>query len=290
MPRDQHRTRTKGYGFRSRSTLAKLRETNGGAERVAIQYTEDFIDRLHLVWGPGFLSPGGPEEVGEIVRGLDLAGKRVLDIGCGTGGPAIVLARDWGAQMVCLDVEPQLIARAERNAEAAGVGDAVDCCLVDPGRLPFEAASFDLVFSKDALIHVPDKKALYLEILRVLKPGGLFAASDWLAGENAMQNVAFRNYTDLGHLKFTMATAAETAGIMREAGFEAVETRDRNAWYAGVSAQEVAAIEGPLRERIIEVSSLEAYERWSAARRALAQATAGGALRPTHLRGRRPAG
>jgi hypothetical protein len=75
---------------------------------------------------------------------------------------------------------------------------------------------------------------------------------------------------------------------MREAGFEAVEMRDRNAWYAGVSAQEVAAIEGPLRERIIEVSSLEAYERWSAARRALAEATAGGALRPTHLRGRRP--
>jgi len=257
---------------------------------VAIQYTEEFIDRLHLVWGPGFLSPGGPQEVGEIVRGLDLAGKRVLDIGCGTGGPAIVLARDKGAQMVCLDVEPQLIARAERNAEEAGVGDAVDCRLVEPGPLPFEPARFDVVFSKDALIHIPDKKALYLEILRVLKPGGLFAASDWLAGEDAMQNTAFRSYIDLVNLKFTMATAAETAAIMRAAGFEAVETRDRNAWYAGVSAQEVAAIEGPLRERIIAVSSPEAYERWSGARRALAAATAGGALRPTHLRGRRPAG
>lgn len=256
---------------------------------MAIQYSEDFIDRLHVVWGPGFLSPGGPEEVCEIVRGLDLAGKCVLDIGCGTGGPAIVLARDKGAQMVCLDVEPQLIARAERNAQEAAVGDAVDCRLVEPGPLPFEPASFDVVFSKDALIHIPDKKALYLEILRVLKPGGIFAASDWLAGEGAMENAAFRRYIDLGHLKFTMVTASETAEIMRESGFEEVETRDRNAWYAEVSAQEVAAIEGPLRERIIEVSSVEAYERWSAARRALAAATAGGALRPTHLRGCRPA-
>ncbi len=255
---------------------------------MAIQYSEDFIDRLHLVWGPGFLSPGGAEEVGEILRGLDLAGQRVLDIGCGTGGPAIVLSRDKGAQVVAIDVEPQIIARAERNAAEAGVGASVDCRLVEPGPLPFEPASFDLVFSKDALIHIPDKKALYLEILRVLKPGGLFAASDWLAGENALQNAAFRRYIDLGHLKFTMATAAETAGIMREAGFESVETRDRNAWYAEISAQEVAAIEGPLRERIIEVSSAEAHERWSAARRALAEATAGGALRPTHLRGRRP--
>ena len=257
---------------------------------MAIQYTEDFIDRLHLVWGPGFLSPGGPEEVGEIVRGLDLEGKRILDIGCGTGGPAIVLARDKGARMVCIDVEPQLIERARRNADDAGMAERIDCRLVEPGPLPFETASFDLVFSKDALIHIPDKQALYREVLRVLKPGGRFVASDWLAGENAFENAAFRRYIDLGHLKFTMATAAETAAIMREVGFESVETRDRNAWYAQVSAREVEAIEGPLRAQIIEVSSLEAYERWSAARRALAEATAAGALRPTHLFGRRPPG
>ena len=36
------------------------------------QYPNDFIDRLHLVWGTGFLSPGGPEEVGQIVRGIDM--------------------------------------------------------------------------------------------------------------------------------------------------------------------------------------------------------------------------
>jgi len=257
---------------------------------VAIQYSDEFIDRLHVVWGPGFLSPGGPEEVGEIVRGLDLAGKRVLDIGCGTGGPAIVLARDHGAQMVCIDVEPQLIARAERNAAEAGVAGSIDFRLVDPGPLPFDAASFDVVFSKDSMIHIPDKKALYREILRVLKPGGLLSASDWLAGEGALENPAFRRYVDFIHLNFTMATGDETAAVMRDAGFEDVETRDRNAWYAEVVKGEVAAIEGPLRQRIIEVSSEEAYDRWSAARRALAEATRGGALRPTHLRGRRPAG
>jgi hypothetical protein len=75
---------------------------------------------------------------------------------------------------------------------------------------------------------------------------------------------------------------------MNESGFEAIETRDRNAWYAEISAEEVAAIEGPLREQIIAASSQEAYGQWLAARRALAEATAGGALRPTHLRGRRP--
>ncbi|HEY9548856.1 MAG TPA: methyltransferase domain-containing protein, partial [Kiloniellaceae bacterium] len=81
-----------------------------------MQYPEEFIERLHLIWGAAFLSPGGPEEVREIVRGLDLEDRQVLDIGCGTGGPAIVLARDSGARVTGLDVEPQLIERARRFA------------------------------------------------------------------------------------------------------------------------------------------------------------------------------
>ena len=57
-----------------------------------IQYPDHFIERLLSVWGEGFLSPGGPAEVAEIVAGLDLSGKTVLDIGFGTGGPSIALA------------------------------------------------------------------------------------------------------------------------------------------------------------------------------------------------------
>ena len=62
-----------------------------------IQYPEDFTSRLQAIWGDGFLSPGGPEEIAEIVAGLDLDGKTVLDIGFGIGGPAAILARDFGS-------------------------------------------------------------------------------------------------------------------------------------------------------------------------------------------------
>jgi len=256
---------------------------------VTIQYPEEFIDRLHLIWGDAFLSPGGPEEVRAIVRDLDLAGKDLLDIGCGTGGPAMVLAGEFGARVTALDIEPQLLERGRRFAAEAGLADRIEFRRVDPGPLPFAAESFDAVFSKDALIHIPDKPALYGEILRVLTPGGVFAASDWLAGARAMDDPSFRRYVDLGHLKFTMATAEETASVMSACGFTQVTTRDRNAWYAEVSAREAAAIAGPLRERIIAVSDVETYERWRDARQALAAATRNGSLRPTHLRGRKPA-
>jgi len=100
------------------------------------QYTEDFIDRLHLVWGAGFLSPGGPEEVLEIVRGLALQDASVLDIGCSTGGPAIVLARDLGAHPVCIDVETPLLDKARRLAGEAGVGERIEFRWSSPARCP----------------------------------------------------------------------------------------------------------------------------------------------------------
>lgn len=126
-----------------------------------IQYPDHFIVRLHSVWGEGFLSPGGPEEIGEIVKDLDLSNKTVLDIGFGSGGPAIVLAKKHEAgKVVGIDVEPQLRERALANIERAGVSDQVDLRIVEPGPLPFGNETFDVVFSKDSMVHIEDKQTL----------------------------------------------------------------------------------------------------------------------------------
>ena len=49
------------------------------------EYDDQVVARLQLLWGEGFLSPGGAGEVTEMLRGIDLSGKRVLDLGCGIG-------------------------------------------------------------------------------------------------------------------------------------------------------------------------------------------------------------
>lgn len=251
-----------------------------------IQYPDHFTKRLQAIWGAGFLSPGGPEEVGEIVKHLDLKEKTVLDIGFGIGGPAVLLARDFGAEVIGIDVEPQLLVEAEAHAKSEGV--EIDLRIVKPGPLPFEDAVFDMVFSKDSLVHVPDKPAIYAEILRVLKPGGALAVSDWLGGTTEEQRALMAEFNRLGYLHFEMATATETEAALREAGFSDVRTRDRNAWYAALSKVELTKVKGPMYDELVELVGKGIVDDWLVVRKKLAEAADAGALRPTHVFGVKP--
>lgn len=256
---------------------------------MAGDYPDHFVRRLERLWGPGFMSPGGPGEVRAIVDGLSLAGLKGLDIGCGIGGPDIVLVRDLGAAHVHgVDVDRALLDRAAANAAAAGLGDHMSYERIDPGPLPFADGSFDFVFSKDAFLHVADKPALFAEVHRVLRPGGWIAASDWMASEDRDNLPAWQAYQARAPYPLRPATAAETERDLRAAGFVAVSTRDRNAWYAEVAVRDLALIEGALRSDLIAASSPEIYEDWLTMRRAQTAAVVAGGLRPTHLRGRRP--
>ena len=71
------------------------------------EYGQKQIDFLELIWGEGFLSPGGTKEVDLVLEGLNLNGLNILDIGCGCGGAAFHLIREHGAaSVVGIDIEP----------------------------------------------------------------------------------------------------------------------------------------------------------------------------------------
>jgi len=254
-----------------------------------IQYPPEFTNRLEVLWGEGFLSPGGAEEVREILRSIDLQGKSVLDIGCGTGGVEVVLAKELGAGSVTgIDVEPQLIECSQQRIEQHGLQDRVSLKLVEPGPFDFPDNHFDVVFSKDSMIHIADKNALFKDVLRVLKPGGQFAASDWLVEENAETSVEWKTLQQVAHLNFEVATSTICENSLTQAGFSKVRTRDRNDWYAPVTQLELEQLEGPLREDILSIATEESYQNWLKVRRALRDAVHAGALRPTHLFGTKP--
>lgn len=77
-----------------------------GMTEAAPEYDDVHMRFLELIWGDGYLSPGGPAEVERVLAHLDVAGKRVLDIGCGSGGITLFIARQLQpAEIVGFDVE-----------------------------------------------------------------------------------------------------------------------------------------------------------------------------------------
>jgi phosphoethanolamine N-methyltransferase len=207
-------------------------------------YPPRMIAMLEAIWGEGFLSPGGPEEVARTLQGEDIAGASVLDIGCGAGGIAIALVRDHGAGHVTgLDVEDPVLIRARALIAAAGLTDRIGLVKVAPGPLPFPPGTFDVVFSKDSIVHIPDKAALMAEVARVLKPGGRFIASDWLIGTDA-PSPAMAAYIAAEGLDFGMATPARYLAAMAGAGLVDGRTTSRNAWYRLQAREELARLKG----------------------------------------------
>jgi MPBQ/MSBQ methyltransferase len=118
--------------------------------------------------------------VHELVRwsGLDQLppGSRVLDVGCGIGGSARILARDYGLDVLGISISPGQIHRARELTPAA-----LSCrfAVMDALALDLPDQSFDAVWSVEAGPHMPDKQRYADELLRVLKPGGLLAVADW---------------------------------------------------------------------------------------------------------------
>ena len=118
--------------------------------------------------------------VHQLVRwsGLDQLppGSRVLDVGCGIGGSARILARDYGLDVLGISISPGQIRRAQQLTPAS-----LSCrfAVMDALALELPDQSFDAVWSVEAGPHMPDKQRYADELLRVLKPGGRLAVADW---------------------------------------------------------------------------------------------------------------
>lgn len=253
------------------------------------EYGETFVAGLEWMWGEGYLSPGGEEEVARIVAGAPIAGARILDVGCGLGAVDVLLVERFGAAHVTgIDVETPLVEKAMARVEAAGLADRVSIRMVSPGPLPFEDGAFDVVFSKDSMIHIPDKRALYQDIHRVLVPGGWMAVSDWF-GNGLEPTPAMREWLDVVGLTFRLESIEASAALVEACGFADVEWRDRNAWYAEAVRDELATLTGDNYPRLVERLGPEAAAQRLESTSKKKVIVDGGELRPGHLRARKPA-
>jgi SAM-dependent methyltransferase len=252
-------------------------------------YHGRMINMLETIWGEGFLSPGGPDEVARVIGSHDLRGQSVLDIGCGAGGIDIALVQRHGAGYVCgIDVEDTVINHARALIDRAGLTRRIGLAKVAPGPLPFPPGMFDVVFSKDSIVHIPDKTALMADVFRALKPGGWFLASDWLIGHDSAPSPAMAAYIVAEGLDFGMASPACYEAAMQAAGFDEIAVVSRNPWYRTASRDELARLKGADGARAAAIVGQDFVDHNIAIWTRMIPVLDTGEHCPAHLRARRP--
>lgn len=251
------------------------------------EYNQNVTAMLELIWGKGFMAPGGVGNVKRILEGLDLTGKRVLEIGSGLGGGALLMAKQYGAQVIGLEVEAPLVDRAREYASETKLDHKVEFRLVDPGPLEIDNDSVDVVYSSGVFIHIEDKPSMFRDVLRVLKPGGLLVAYDWLKEPGELSE-AMHEWMRLEELTFYLDALENYSLMLRDAGFKEVKTTDASNWYATEARREYEQMKGPLYDPITDLVGDERRDHFLDDWAAMVRVLEAGELRSGYFSARKP--
>ena len=142
---------------------------------------------------------------------------RVLDIGAGLAGPARLLASVLGCRVACLEMSPDYCAGAVLLNRLTGLEDRIEVHEGSALDMPFPDDSFDVVWMQNVGMNIADKRKLYGEVYRVLKPGGRYAFQEMAAGEAATSYFPLPWATDPADS--FLVSAEETRSVLGESGF-----------------------------------------------------------------------
>ncbi|XP_069036450.1 phosphoethanolamine methyltransferase isoform X2 [Lepisosteus oculatus] len=240
--------------------LPRDRSANGGFDTFqqfldSQQYSRRGILRYEKIFGRGYVSTGGPSTTKEFVDLLNLSpGQRVLDVGCGIGGGDFYMAKTFGAQVLGMDLSSNMVEIAMERAQEEHL-PLVQFEVGDATKRLFPGASFDVVYSRDTILHIADKLQLFKRFHSWLKPGGKLLISDYCCGEKPW-SPQFEAY--VCQRGYTLYTPQRYGKFLEEAGFGHVRAEDRTAQFIKVIKAELERAEG-MRQEFIEEFSEDDY-------------------------------
>jgi phosphoethanolamine N-methyltransferase len=253
------------------------------------EYHDALLDACQLVWGEGFLAPGGAGSVAKMVSGLDVADRLIVDIGSGLGGPACVLGKDFGARVLGLDLEQGLVGRSRARAHGLGLSDRVRFEVVDGGPLAIPDDSVDVVMSAGAFTQTSDKLGAFRECLRVLRPGGAITLYDWFR-RDAELSPDMLYWIELEGITYALESTRSYAEILESAGFEDVHVEDASDWYRRAMVEEYEALRGRQFPGMVEGMGREQAEHFVENWRAMKVVCEKGEMVQAYTRARKPGG
>ncbi|KKA22303.1 Sterol 24-C-methyltransferase [Rasamsonia emersonii CBS 393.64] len=155
---------------------------------------------------------------------------KVLDVGCGVGGPAREIVKFAGVNIVGLNNNDYQIQRATRYAEREGLSHKLSFTKGDFMQMHFPDNTFDAVYAIEATVHAPSLEGVYSEIFRVLKPGGVFGVYEWLMTDDYdndnPEHRRIRLGIEQGNGISNMVKISEALRAIKAAGFELIHNED----------------------------------------------------------------
>ncbi|MCS6863941.1 MAG: methyltransferase domain-containing protein [Gemmataceae bacterium] len=163
------------------------------------------------------------------------SGMKVLDVGCGVGGPALTIARHCGAHITGINIVEAHVQIARARASEMGFSERTEFLVADAMAMPFPDSTFDAVYVIEAGCHMPDKGRFYKECARVLKPGGIFVGTDWFRSDTLLPQDEADYIEPICRLHGipNLISLADLRGFLNDAGF-AIHTADNLAKYGNV--------------------------------------------------------
>jgi SAM-dependent methyltransferase len=147
----------------------------------------------------------------------------VLDVGSGVGGPARLLAATYGCRVSGVDLSEPFVDAARYLTERTGQTGLVSFQVSSALELPFEDGRFDVVLLQHVAMNIADRRRLYVELRRVLKPLGRFATFDVVSnGEEPVYPLPWARTPATSFL----LTAAQTREAVESAGLRTLVWRD----------------------------------------------------------------
>ena len=166
----------------------------------------------------------------------------VLDVGSGLGGPARYFARRFGCRVSGIDLTAEFCDVARHLTSLLGLEERVSFEEGDALAMPFDDAAFDGAYSMNVSMNIADKRALYREIHRVLKPGAWLALSEVVQGPGGGEPDYPTPWARTASSSF-LATADETRANLVASGFTIESERDTTEASAAYAVRARAAIE-----------------------------------------------
>src|SRR5262245_36083149 len=158
----------------------------------------------------------------------------VLEIGSGSGGPALFLVETTGCRITGLDVNEFGINNSNELARSRGIDALAHFQLADVSQtLAFGDGTFDAIISNDAMCHIPGRQQVLRESFRVLKPGGRILFTDALVITGLVSHEEIAKRSSIGY--YFYLPAGENERLIQTAGFEMMRAEDRTADAATVS-------------------------------------------------------